>query len=157
LLRRLIDGHAAALEFYARRWCASPEDVVQEALVLLAAERQVPEDAVAWLYRVVRTRAINASRSARRRRRHEAAAALPETAWLAPSPGDAIDAKAAARALAELPDDERGVVVAHVWGGLTFRQIGELTGTSDSTAHRRYVSALDALRQKLGIACLEND
>ena len=157
LLERLFDRHAAALEFYARQWCANGEDVVQEALGLLAAEPQAPRDVAAWLYRVVRTRAINASRSVRRRKRHEAAAALPETGWFVPSPGDAIDAKAAAAAVEGLPDDQREVVVAHVWGGLTFQQIGELTGTSDSTAHRRYASALAALRQKLGMPCLEND
>ncbi|MFC1596605.1 RNA polymerase sigma factor [Planctomycetota bacterium] len=157
LIDRLFDRHAAVLEFYARQWCASPEDVVQEALVLLAAEPRAPRDVVAWLYRVVRTRAINASRSARRRKHHEAAAALPETAWFTPSPGDAIDAKAAAAALSGLPGDQREVVVAHLWGGLTFQQIGELTGTSGSTAHRRYLSALAALRQKLGMPCLKND
>jgi RNA polymerase sigma-70 factor (ECF subfamily) len=112
---------------------------------------------VAWLYRVVRTRAINASRSARRRKHHETAAALPQSAWFTPSPGNALDAKEAAAALSELPDQEREVVVAHVWGGLTFQQIGQLTDTSGSTAHRRYVSALAALRQKLGMPCLEND
>ena len=157
LLSRLLDEQAPALAFYARQWCDSPEDVVQEALVLLAAESEVPQDVEAWLYRVVRTRAINASRSARRRKHHEAAAALLAGAWVTPSPGDAVDGKAAAAALEELTDDEREVVVAHVWGGLTFEQIGRLTGTSGSTSHRRYVSALAALRQKLGIACLKND
>ena len=60
-------------------------------------------------------------------------------------------------ASAELPDDEREAVVAHIWGGLTFQQIGALAGISASTAHRRFVSALAALRQKLGITCLKND
>jgi len=157
LIERLFDRHAAALEFYARQWCASPEDVVQEAMLLLAAEPQAPRDVAAWLYRVVRTRAINASRSARRRRRYETAAASRERAWFVPSPGDAIDAKAAGAALDGLPDDQREVVVARVWGGLTFHEIGELTGTSDSTAHRRYAAALDALRRKLGMPCPKND
>lgn len=157
LLEWLLDRHAATLEFYAHQWCANPEDVVQETLVLLAAEPQSPRDVVAWLYRVVRSRAINASRSARRRKHHEAAAALPETACFVPSPGDRIDAKKAAATLERLPDDQREVVVTRLWGGLTFRQIGQLTGTSDSTAHRRYTAALDTLRQELGIPCLKND
>lgn len=157
LLERLFSRHATALEFYARQWCANSEDVVQEALVLLAAEPQVPQDVAAWLYRVVRTRAINASRSANRRKRYESAAALPERTWFVSSPSDAIDAHAAAAALEGLPDEQREVVVARVWGGLTFQQIGQLTGTSDSTAHRRYLAALDTLRKKLGMPCLKND
>ena len=157
VIGRAFDQHAAALEFYARQWCDSPEDVVQEAIVLLAAEPQAPRDVAAWLYRVVRARAINAARSARRRKRYEAAAALSETGWFAPTAEDAIDAGEAAAALAQLPEEEREVVIAHVWGQLTFQQIAELMGSSDSTAHRRYVSALAALRQKLRIACPKND
>jgi RNA polymerase sigma factor (sigma-70 family) len=157
LLGRLFDRHAAALELYARQWCASPDDVVQEALILLAAEPHEPQDVVAWLYRVVRTRAINASRSSRRRKQHEAAAARAETAWFVRSPGELLDAQVAAKALGELSTDEREVVIAHVWGGLTFQQIGQLMSTSDSTAHRRYLAALASLRQKLRLSCPRND
>ena len=42
LLGRLVDRHAAALELDARQWCACTQDVVQEALVRLAALRQAP-------------------------------------------------------------------------------------------------------------------
>ncbi len=153
---RLFDEHATPLEFYARQWCANSEDVVQEAFILLAGERLAPECVAAWLYRVVRTRALNASRSARRRKRHEAAAVESQTGWFIPSPGDRIDAQKAAEAVDELADEEREVVVAHVWGGLTFRQIAQLAGISRSTAHRRYESALATLQEKLGTSCLKN-
>ena len=43
LLGRLLDEHGAALVLYARQWCASPDDVVQEALIQLARQPQVPE------------------------------------------------------------------------------------------------------------------
>lgn len=153
---RLFDEHAVPLEFYARQWCSNPEDVVQEAFILLAGERRAPEHVVAWLYRVVRTRALNASRSARRRQRHEAAAVESQAPWFVSSPGDRLDAHRAAETLDELPDEEREVVVAHVWGGLTFRQIADLIGISRSTAHRRYESALATLQEKLGTSCLKN-
>ena len=155
LLGRLFDQHAAGLVLYARQWCDDPEDAVQEAWIRLAAEPDAPPDAVAWLYRVVRHRAINVSRSARRRRHYETQATAADA--FTASPGDALDTKAAAAALAGLDETQREVVVAHVWGGLTFQQIGHLTGTSDSTAQRRYVSALTALREKLGTPCLKND
>ena len=76
LLGRLVDDHAAALTLFARQWCAAPEDVVQEAFVKLAAQRPLPNDPVAWLFRVVRNGASSAARADRRRRLHETAPPL---------------------------------------------------------------------------------
>jgi RNA polymerase sigma factor (sigma-70 family) len=151
---RLFDRHAAALELYARQWCNCPEDVVQEALIKLVERSPRPDDAVAWLYRAVRNGAISALRSNRRRRRHESEAADRRPAWFEPSAGDSIDARTAAAALESLPIEQREVVVARVWGGLSFEQIGRLAGVSDSAAHRRYEAALSALRTKLRASCL---
>jgi RNA polymerase sigma-70 factor (ECF subfamily) len=78
-------------------------------------------------------------------------------AWFATSPGDALDARSAAAALESLPRKQREVLVAHVWGGLTFQEIGRVIGTSDSTAHRRYEAALRALRERLGVRCPERE
>jgi RNA polymerase sigma factor (sigma-70 family) len=151
LLGRLFDRHAAALEFYASQLCDCPQDVVQEALVQLAGQAQPPADLVAWLYRVVRNKALNASRSARRRRRREAEVVARRPTCFHSSPEDALDAQAAADALSTLPEHDREVIVVHVWGGLSFAQIAELIGVSDSTAHRRYQAALSKLRDKLGV------
>lgn len=152
-LAELVDRHAAVLELYARQLCSSPEDAVQEAFVELAARGEPPDEPVAWLYRVVRNKAFTAARSARRRRRHETEAAAGKTDWFARSPEDAVDARAAAEALEALSAEDCEVVVAHLWGGLTFEQVGRLIGVSDSTAHRRYVAALSELREKLGVSC----
>jgi RNA polymerase sigma-70 factor (ECF subfamily) len=153
LLARLVDDHSAALVLYARQWCAAPEDVVQEAFVKLAAQRAPPHNLVAWLYRVVRNGAVSAARAERRRRHHEAAAAARAPAWFHPPEGGALDAEAAAAALQALPGAWREALVAHLWGGLTFEQVGELTGVSASTAHRRYLTALSALRERLRVPC----
>jgi len=157
LIGRLLDRDGAALELYARQLCDAPEDCVQEALVELARQRTTPDDVLPWLYRVVRNKAISASRSARRRRRHEGEAAGRRATWFTQSPGDAVDAASATTALESLPREQREVVVAHLWGGLTFREVGRLMGTSDSTAHRRYEAALSTLREKLGVSCLKNE
>ena len=153
----LIDCHAGALQLYARQLCDYAEDVVQEALMELVAQAEPPRDAVAWLYRVVRNKAISVSRSSRRRRRRENEAAGCRPVWFEPSRADAIDAHAAAAALESLPAEQREVVVARIWGGLSFAQIGQLVGASDSAAHRRYEAGLSALRRKLGIPCPKND
>ncbi len=153
LLGRLIDRHAAPLELYAGQWCDCPEDVVQDALVELAARREAPEHVVAWLYTAVRHRAMNAQRAGSRRKRHESEAASRRPDALVPLTADALDTEAVTAALEDLPAEQREVVVAHVWGGLTFQQIGRLSATSDSTAHRRYQAALSAIRKRLGVSC----
>jgi len=153
---RLIDTHAAALTLYARQWCAAPEDVVQEAFVKLAAQVTAPPNVVPWLYTVVRNGALTAARADRRRQKHEATAASRSPAWFVPAEPPGLDAATAANALAQLPLDEREVIVAHLWGGLTFEQIGRLTGSSAATAYRRYAAGLTALRNRLGVPCPKN-
>jgi len=149
LLGRLLDRHAAAMELYARQWCRAPEDVVQQAFVQLARQRSVPEQVVTWLYRVVRNGAISAGRAEERRRRHETAAAEHSRSWFVPSEPPGLDGAVATAALDCLAADEREVIVAHLWGGLTFQEIAAVTGLSPSTAHRRYKSGLRSLRDKL--------
>ncbi len=154
----LVDRYAAALELYARQWCYAPEDVVQEAFLKLVAQRPRPDQPGAWLFRVVRNGAINAAVAARRRRHHEAGAAGEASVWLEAGSdtsgvSGSLDAEAASAALQSLPLAEREVIVAHLWGGLTFEQIGELSGCSSSTAHRFYAAGLSAIRERLGVTC----
>ncbi len=154
LLGRLVERHAAALVLYARQWCATPEDVVQQAFLKLVAQRTPPNNPLPWLYRVVRNAALGAARTERRRQRHEAAAAARAPAWFAADPdAEGLDAEAATAALQALPLEEREVIVAHLWGGLTFEQIADMAGCSSSTAHRRYVAGLANLRERLRIPC----
>ena len=152
-LGQLVDELAGALTLYARQWCASPEDVVQEAFVRLASQRQPPDNLKAWLYTVVRHAAISAGRSERRRRQHETAAAASRPTWFEPADNARLDAAAVTGALETLPGEQREALVAHVWGGLTFEQVGALTGVSASTAHRRYLQALERLRERLRVPC----
>ena len=142
---RLIDAHAAALVLYARQWCGAPEDVVQEAFVKLVRQRRPPEDAVAWLYRVVRNGALDAAKMARRRQRRESAAARP-VRWFVEPEVDGLDAETAVAALEKLTPERREIIVAHYWGGLSFEQIAAVAGCSASTAFRRYSAGVEDLR-----------
>ncbi len=154
---RLIDRYAPALVLYARQWCAAPEDVVQEAFLAVVARGGAPEPAGPWLFRVVRNRAISAARSERRRRRREHDAAARKAPWFYGDPGGELDTAALRDALAELPDEQREAIVAHLWGGLTFEEVGELMGCSTSMAYRRYVAGVGALRARLGgVVCPPN-
>ena len=62
-LAELLDAHAAALELFAAQWTQAPADAVQEAFVELARQPELPRNIVAWLYRVVRNRALSEARA----------------------------------------------------------------------------------------------
>ena len=152
-LGHLIDAHARALELYARQWCDPAEDVVQEAFVALAAQRTLPDNPAAWLFRTVRHRAINAGKAARRRRTHETRAAHGWFENNAISQNlDTIDPDDATAALAALPTAQREVIIAHLWGGLTFAEIATVIATSTSSAHRLYQTGLETLKTRLEAA-----
>ncbi|MCR4414619.1 MAG: hypothetical protein NUV77_19555, partial [Thermoguttaceae bacterium] len=87
-LARLVDQYGAALVLYARQWCQCPEDVVQQAFVLLAQQGSAPASPAGWLYRAVRNGAISAARSASRRGRREAAVAHRGEPWFEVSARD---------------------------------------------------------------------
>lgn len=146
-LGRLYREHAPALLLYARQWCDGGEDVVQDAFVQLVQQRSAPDQPLAWLYRVVRNGVLAAGRSAARRRQREARASSPE-AWFAVV-DDRLDAQRATEALADLPLEQREVIVARLWGALTFEEIASLAGCSLATAHRRYQAGLTQLHERL--------
>ncbi len=151
ILGRLYREHAPALRLYARQWPHGGEDLVQDAFVKLAQQSPPPARVVPWLYSVVRNRAFAAHRATVRRRGRESAASNSE-AWFAPVE-DQVDAQHAARLLAGLELELREVIVARVWGGLTFEEIAQLVGCSLPTAHRRYQTGLIELRERLDGQC----
>lgn len=151
-LARLIDAHASALTLYARQWCAVPEDAVQEAFLKLVTLRTEPHDLAAWLYRVVRNAAIDMGKAARRRQRREEAVARPEP-WFVEAEVEGLDAGAAVAALQRLAEEQREVIVARLWGGLSFEQIAQIAGCSPSSAFRRYNAGIEVLRRELGVSC----
>jgi RNA polymerase sigma factor (sigma-70 family) len=148
----LIAAHAAALTLFARQWCDSPEDAVQEAFCKLVRLGVPPTDPHAWLFQVVRTTAIDIGRSNRRRQNREAVTARPER-WFAETTVEGLDADTAVAALEALPAEQREVIVARLWGGMTLEQIAEVAGCSITTAHRRFEAGIQALRERLGVAC----
>jgi RNA polymerase sigma factor (sigma-70 family) len=150
---RLWDEHGRTLVLYARQWCDVPEDVVQEAFLLLVRQVVAPDNPVGWMYRVVRNRAINASRSCGRQSRRETAAAGRGQPWFESADGDRLDAAAATDALKHLPVEQREAIVARLWGGLSFEEIARLSEMSLSKVYRSYQRGLAALRERLDVSC----
>src|SRR4051794_34143144 len=111
-LGQLYRQHAPALRLFARQWPGGARDGGQDALVAPARPAPPPGNRPPGLYRVVRTGALAASRSAARRRRREGVAGAAE-AWFAPA-DDRLDAADAARRLADLLLEQREVIVARL-------------------------------------------
>jgi RNA polymerase sigma factor (sigma-70 family) len=152
-MAEIVDAHADALLLFARQWShASAEDVVQEAFLQLVRHVKAndpPQNVVAWLYRVIRNELITRHDGRRRSRAREQRVASERPGWFEPSVDTRLDAIRAAQQLETLPIEQRETVVARIWGGLSFEEIADLMKTSRSTAHRRYLSAIDTLRKGL--------
>jgi RNA polymerase sigma factor (sigma-70 family) len=149
-ITEFMDRYAAGLTLYARAWCDGPEDVVAVAFGKFAQLAELPRDPQAWLFTVVRNGAMDAGKSERRRARRERAASRPE-AWFVESQVDGIDATEAVVALQALPEVEREVIIARLWGELTLEQIATVQGCALSTVHRRYEAGIAALQERFGV------
>ena len=150
-LAQLIDSQAGSLRLWVRARCASPEDVVQDAFCRLAVEDPPPRQPIAWLYRVCRNLAEKQRLSDRRRLRRERATAQMEASVL--DPGVPLELDEMLVAVNQLDSELREVLVARIWGQLSFEEIAGLCHISAATAWRRYQAALDALRARLEVCC----
>lgn len=141
-LKQLIHSQWLPLLYWVGRDRPWAEDVVQEAFVKIAAVEPIPDQPVAWLYRVSRNLAINADIRERNRAAREVHAVIhPE--------GDAQDYSRDVE-LSELLDrmhaEQREIIVAHIWGGLSFEEIATATNQNKTKVWRAYQQALAILR-----------
>jgi len=144
-----MQRYARPLEVFALQWTDEAEDCVQEAFFELINQPSAPDNVAAWLYRVVRNRAISKARSESRRRKREKTVAAGRSTWFVSTP-ETIDREDLQAAIEILPDRQREAVVARVWGGLSFEELSEALGVSLSSAHRHYTAGLQSLKAKLG-------
>ena len=146
---QLYEAKAAELILYGRALGlshAEAEDVLQDTFVALlerspAALRQ-PEH---YCVRAFRNRALNYRRSLWRRLTRE----LESQRWFEASTGETSDERAAMRCLADLPVDQREVIVLKIWHGYTFEEIAELLDIPANTAAGRYRYGLQKLKLRL--------
>jgi len=153
---------------YIRRWiadAAEAEDILQESLyelVLAYRMMQPVEQAGAWLARVARNRIIDRFR--RRSSRPRAVAAPADEEDPGASLADLLPAAAAGpeaevmrdillkeieAAVAELPDEQREVFIAHELDGVSFRELARRSGVGVNTLLSRKRYAVRYLRKRL--------
>ena len=146
----LIKTQLPALLLFARQWPHnSPEDIVQEAFIKLLEQQEMPENVTAWLFAVVRNLSNNHLRSEKRRKNREN---TRNTQWFAEFEQTAEtdeNQKELIEQLQTLPISYREVIVAKIWGKLTFEEIAVINNTSSSSVHRNYKAGLEMLHEKL--------
>jgi RNA polymerase sigma-70 factor (ECF subfamily) len=132
------------------------EELFQEVFLAVWEKRatyRFPCAFRSWLFTI----AANRCRAAFRRARLEALS-LDEPFAPAPvakgqSPVDAaVGAETAhlvAAAVAQLPDQQRTVVVLRVWSGLSYREIAEILHCNEGTARSHMHHGLNAIRKYL--------
>lgn len=145
-LQEIYTRHGAALVLYARQWCELPDDALQEALVELVQLDFIPLDVAAWLFKVVRYKAMNFARSERRRASHQRRAVEERDDWFISPHETQAEAHELECMLERLPGFEREIVIARIWGELSFEKISLLTGKPSSTVHRHFKIALAQLK-----------
>jgi len=152
---QLYDEHAAGLVLYARQWWRSPsdaEDAVQDAFVrLLKSPGSFGERPVPILYQAVKWAALDRlRREARLGRREEEAAFLEPGEALFECSLESEERRVQVEAaLHVLPEEQREVLTLHIWGNLSFREVGEMLGSSQNTAASRFRYALKNLGTSL--------
>jgi RNA polymerase sigma-70 factor (ECF subfamily) len=123
---------------------------LQESLIDLLRQDPAPDQPVAWLYKTVRRRAMNQARAEQRRSQHHRRAGAERQSWFLPDSGMLDEPLEVEAMLRRLPRLEFEIVVARVWGELTFDQVAVLVGLSTSSAHRHYQRALAQLGEMMG-------
>ena len=134
---------------YARQWCTAPDDALQESLIDLASLKIDPRDPVGWLFKTVRCKAMNQARSEHRRTKYQQLAAQHREPWFHFDPSASLDSAEIESLIVELSDLDREIVVARIWGDLSYEQIAELVSRSLSFVYRRYQQALSTLEKKI--------
>jgi RNA polymerase sigma-70 factor, ECF subfamily len=142
----LYRQHGAALLLFASAISGDrgrAQDAVHQVF-LKAIENGSVSEAInkkAYLFACVRNAVLNEAKLQDRN--------MPldiNSAWFSPPDRDYAGEQNLRRALGDLPDDQREVIVLHVWGELTFSEIGDLLSVSSNTAASRYRYALAKLR-----------
>jgi RNA polymerase sigma-70 factor (ECF subfamily) len=147
-VKTLYEQHGRVLLAYAVSLLpdrAASEDVLHQVFVkLLQGNVGINGSPIRYLYRAIRNAAFNYRRNHSREVELEA-----DGRWLESPPGMEAVGLALESALRELPDEQREIIVLHVWGQLTFEEVAAALEISPSTAASRYRYGLAKLKERL--------
>lgn len=140
----LYQQHGPGLLLYAcsllgRKHAA--EDVLQQVFMRLLQQNTIPHEPKPYLFRAVHNTAMNVMRGESKQ------VDLSDIeSWFETPEQDRVAQVALTVELVRLPEEQRQVLVLHLWGGLSFEETGSVLGVSANTAASRYRYALQKLR-----------
>jgi len=152
----LYERKAGGLILYGRALGLShneAEDVLQETFVALLKMERAPEEPEHYCLRAFRNRALNYHRSLWRRLARE----WESVRWFERRPETTEAEAEAMRLLAQLPPEQREVIVLKIWHDMTFEEIGGLFDVSPNTVAGRYRYGLNKLRLRMKGKSYERD
>lgn len=156
-LRDALERHEGPLLRYAGRMVGDLEkarDVVQETFLRLCRENPAELNGrlTPWLYRVCRTRALDLQRKEGRMRELAEDIAIPCVSH-EPAPDYAAettdDHQSVARWLATLPVNQQEVVRLKFQGGLSYKEISEVTNLTVTNVGFLLHTAIKSLRMRM--------
>lgn len=130
---------------------STAEDLLQSTFLQIHRARHTytsPRPVRPWVYAISRHVALMHLRSGRRRKEKIAGDALPDVP-IPPEVEKLADAVTLRRALAELPQPSREVLMMHHMLGFSFKEIGQILGIAAGTAKVRAHRALKVLRENV--------
>lgn len=144
-LGELLDRYWSVLVSWVGGARDEAEDIVQAAFIKLAAEHPPPANCAAWLFTVARRLAINERLSRNKRRMREMQVATQRLEPLcSPSGSAALELE---ELLNKLPERQREIVIARIWGELTFDELASVFGEPKATVWRVYQAGIAELRE----------
>ena len=161
--RRIAEAFAReerGLRSFLRRFVADPsdaEDLLQDVFYELVAAYRLAkpiENLGAWLFRVARNRATDLFRKKKHEEPQGAEDSLEDLLPSADGSPEGLYARSVLfevldEALAELPEEQRHVFIAHELEGVSFKELAEQTGVSVNTLLSRKRYAVQHLRLRL--------
>lgn len=156
-ITRLYDEHAQSLYAFLlnlTRNESDTRDVLQDVFAKLARNENLLDgvrDERGFLIRLAHNAAVDLMRrcNTRERTKETLAGESPSIFTPADDPDEQIFRSELAKALAELPEEQRAVVHLKLWEALTFEQIANVLDIPPNTAASRYRYGLDKLRDRL--------
>jgi len=154
-----LGKHGPQLLLFARtqaRCGEDAEDLLQEAVVESAGKNEGNPPDLPLVYTTIRRRAIDLARKTDRRiAREEVAAEESDTCWFDNTIEQKETARVIDRAIKQMPEKFREVVILKIWSELTFAQIAESLDIPLNTAASRYRYGLEILKRDANLTSHE--
>ncbi len=144
-VQELYRQHGPALLAYGTSLLgdfAAAEDVLHQIFLKLLTMKALPEGPRLYLFKAVRNRCLNVMRGRQR-------LTSLDQEWLIKPAGMMEAGLEVEKAIAELPPEQREVLVMRIWGEMTLAEIAAVLEIPANTVASRYRYALEKLRTLL--------